>query len=477
MTQSHRASERVAESSGPSVAPPEIADIARLEEVVDRKSLSEICRSFFELFSIPIRIFSSDGNLLADVHEERHICRYVNSINAGRGACAAVVGRVKNTVPTETSETGKRLTVLQTCFTGAEYHVVPVEYQGRLVGRAVFGPYLPGQLREVPESLLALDPSLDPEKARVALTEMPRVRAETLGRIVDHLQRIVQMVLFAGHKAHLTSQMHVASVRESFRELTEKNAHLQQAYDQLQELDRLKSNFLATVSHELRTPLTAIIGYSDMLASGVGGSLSGDQVEFVEIIRRKGDQLLSLISAILDANKLEQGSLAIIAEPLDSAEMVRDLEATMAPFAQKKGIATQIILEDALPKIAADSVRLKQVLQNLAENAIKFTPRNGVVTFAARVVESEGADALFSLPERFVEFVIEDTGIGIPLEEHEKIFAAFYQVEGGTTRVHGGTGLGLSIVKQIVELHHGSIRVESEVGKGSRFYVRIPEAP
>ncbi|MBC7171720.1 MAG: PocR ligand-binding domain-containing protein, partial [Polyangiaceae bacterium] len=281
-----------------------LGDISRLEDVVDREALSQVCRSFHGLFGLSIRVLSQEGTLLADVHEERHICRYVNTLFAGRSACTATVCAVKAVDPVDG-------TVLHPCFTGARYRIVPITYQGRRVGRFVVGPYLPAELREVPRSLLAIDPEIDQNEARTHLAQMPRVRAETAERIAAHLRGIVDLLLFSSHRAHLMSEMHVASVRESYRELAEKTAKLQAAYNRLKELDRLKSNFLATVSHELRTPLTSIIGYSEMLETGIAGELEGEQLDFVRTIHEKGDHLLELITSLLDLGRLEQGTMKI----------------------------------------------------------------------------------------------------------------------------------------------------------------------
>jgi signal transduction histidine kinase len=453
----------------------ELAEVARLEDIVDRRALSEVCRSFFELFSISLRVFSRDGTLLADAHEEREICRYVNSLPGGRKSCSSIVGDVKRLDPEDGA-------VVHPCFTGAEYRIVPIVYQGRRLGRFVVGPYVPAERREVPKSLLVIDNRLDPERARAALSEMPRVRQETVDRIGAHLSRVLDLILFSGHRAFLTSNMHVASVRESFRELAEKNQRLQEAFDRLQELDRLKSNFLATVSHELRTPLTSIIGYSDMLASGIAGDMNAEQQEFVETIRSKGDHLLALITSLLDLNKLEQGSMRLHREQMDPRALVLDLKKTVAPSAQKKGVNLVLEMDEALPPIFVDPVRIRQVLFNITENALKFTPVGGTVRFVARSVEDSdvGDDpfgaVLLAVPTRKVEIGIIDSGIGIPKEEHDKIFDAFYQVDGGSTREHGGTGLGLSIVKRIVEAHGGRIRVESDPGQGAAFWVTLPEA-
>lgn len=451
-----------------------LGEVARLEDVVDRRALAEVCRSFFELFSVPVRVFSRDGGLLADAHEEQEICRYVNQLGGGRRACASLVSEIKQLDPEEGALT-------HPCFTGAEYRIVPVVYQGRRLGRFVVGPYVPAERREVPRSLLVLDARLDAQRAREALQEMPRVRAETIQRIGEHLARVLDVILFSGHRAYLTSHMHLASVKESFREIVEKNAQLQEAVDRLRELDRLKSNFLATVSHELRTPLTSIIGYSDMLSAGIGGELTAEQAEFVEVIHGKGEHLLALITSLLDMNKLEQGAMRLARETLSLRALLEDLAKTLAPAAAKKGVRLSVEVAADAGDVSVDPVRIKQVLFNLAENALKFSPRGGGVRFTGRVTEASAPDndglgaVLFAMPRRAVEIGVSDSGIGIPPEEHAKIFDAFYQVDGSSTREHGGTGLGLSIAKRIVEAHGGTIRVESEVGRGASFFVTLPD--
>lgn len=450
----------------------DLGDVARLEDIVDRAALGEVCRSFFELFALPIRVFSRDGTLLADVHEARAICRYVNSLGQGKPACSAVVSSVKSLVPSGDP-------VVHACFTGAVYRVVPIDYQGRRLGRFVIGPYLPAELREVPRSLLVLDEALDQERARQALSEMPRVREETAERLTTHLSRVIDLILFSGHRAFLTSEMHVASVRESYRELAEKTEKLQRAYDELKELDRLKSNFLATVSHELRTPLTSILGYSDMLATGIAGPLNEEQQEFVETIRSKGDHLLALITSLLDMNRLERGHMSIERTAIDPAALAREVQATLAPQAAKKRVTIDVSVEGPLPPVSADPTRIRQVLLNLVENAVKFSPAGSRVTISLRSIELEddgdGMGLVLMAPHAALEVAVSDEGPGIPEAERERIFDAFYQIDGSSTREHGGTGLGLSIVKRLVEAHGGEVRVESTLGRGSTFRFTLPD--
>jgi two-component system, NarL family, sensor histidine kinase BarA len=467
--------------SDPNTADLHHGEITDLEDLIDRDSLREVCRSFFDLFGLSIRVFSLRGALLASVHEERSVCRYANSFPEGRRACIATVGAVQALIP-------KAQTVVHPCFTGALYHVVPLLYDGRSLGRIVLGPFVAAELDEPPATLLQIDPGVERERARLAIREMPRVRADTAARIAAHLRGVLDLILFSGHRAHLTSAMHLASVRENYRELAEKNARLQEAYDRLQELDRLKSNFLATVSHELRTPLTSIIGYSEMLQAGVAGDLQGEQAQFVETIRSKGELLLGLITSLLDLNKLERGQLTITTQSVDPRALLLDVQGSYAAAADKKHIVLQTECPTDIPQLRADPLHVRQVLMNLVGNAIKFTPAGGRVKLEARAselallgsdLEDEGGfgAALMLAPEPAIEFRVEDSGIGMTPDECQKIFEAFYQVDGSSTREYGGAGLGLAIAKSLVEAHHGVLRVESTPGQGSVFVVILPVVP
>jgi signal transduction histidine kinase len=275
--------------------------------------------------------------------------------------------------------------------------------------------------------------------------------------------------------------MHLASVRESFRELEDKNDKLQTAFDRLKELDRLKSNFLATVSHELRTPLTSIIGYSEMLVEGLAGEMTSEQREFVQTIRDKGEQLLQLIKGLLDLSKLESGTMSLRKSQTDILTALRDVAQTMNPTARKKEVDIVVDVENGLPLIWADAERLRQVFLNLTENAIKFTPPGGKVTLSARITaidaarpDDAGGVVILSARRTAVEFRVADTGIGIPEGERSRVFDAFYQVDSSSTREAGGTGLGLSIVRRLIDGHDGTVRIQDNTPKGTVFVVTIP---
>lgn len=417
-----------------------------LEDLVDRQALGEMTASFHKLFGLPIRIQSTGGATLAE--------------SGGEIADASLTGAF----------TG--------ASTGALYQVVPIEYDGRTIGRSVLGPYLPEDAAAAPAAQGEPAAQGDAPRSAEGLPRMARLRPERLGEIADHLRAVLDLILFSGHKSLLTSTMHVASIRESFRELSQKNAELQQAYERLKELDRLKSNFLATVSHELRTPLTSIMGYSEMLAEGIGGPLTGEQREFIETIRSKSEQLLGLIMSLLDLSKLESGTLIVHRSEVAVGPVLFEAASTIAPAAAKKGVELRIDAEGELPPVLGDGDRLRQVFINLVENAVKFTEPGGEVTLVARAVSDDADDlpglVLVAPLQQAVEIRVVDTGIGIPPAERLKVFDPFYQIDQSSTREHGGTGLGLSIVKRLVEAHGGTVRIEPNEPRGTVFVVKLP---
>jgi signal transduction histidine kinase len=294
---------------------------------------------------------------------------------------------------------------------------------------------------------------------------------------VDHLIVTMDLLLHARQRAYFASSMHMASIEESYSEVVRKNTALEEALARLKELDHLKSSFLATVSHELRTPLTSIIGYSEMLSEGMCGPLTKEQLEFVQTIRQKGDQLLQLILSLLDLSKLESGTMRMypIAVPIEA--VLNDAVTTIGPSAAKRGVRLAVKPGAPVPYIKADPDRLRQIFVNLADNAVKFTPKGGEVSLSAAVVEARGPEAgavLLAPLRRELEVRVSDTGVGIPHHERQRIFDAFYQVDQSSTREQGGAGLGLAIVKRLVEAHQGRIRVEDHEPQGTTFVVTLP---
>ncbi|MBI3536339.1 MAG: GAF domain-containing protein, partial [Chloroflexi bacterium] len=246
-----------------------------------------------------------------------------------------------------------------------------------------------------------------------------------------------------------------------YRDLKARAASLTKAYEELKELDHLKTEFTQNVSHELRTPLTFVKGYVELLRTNSLGALAPKAREAIEIVAEKTDALIHLVNEILTYQQVESGILHSRAVALDQLahQALRGARAS----AREARIELREEIAPRLPTVFGDTDRLSQVLDNLLSNAIKFSPNGGAVW--VRVREANGN----------VQVEVEDSGIGIPPDKLERVFDRFYQVDGTMTRRFGGTGLGLAIVKRIVELHRGKIWVESAEGKGSKFSFTLPK--
>ncbi len=318
-----------------------------------------------------------------------------------------------------------------------------------------------------------LGPEAEPRDVLVTGELVARVRAggERGAIAAAHLADVLGLVLHHAQARHLSAAAHEVTVYAAYQEVTAKNRRLMAAVDRLQEVDRLKSNFLATMSHELRTPLTSVIGYSEMLLEGLAGPLGGEQREYVATILAKADQLLGLITAVLDVSMLESGRGAVepVAVPLD--EIVGSVVAAFAPQAQKRAIQIGVQVEGIA--VLGDRRQLRQVLWQLVSNAVKFTPDHGQIDVEIR----PGPLAADGPPDSGCHLTVRDSGIGIAAEQLPHIFEPFFQVDQSSTRAFGGTGLGLALAKAYVEAQGGRIWVDSTPGLGSTFVVSLPCAP
>jgi signal transduction histidine kinase len=277
----------------------------------------------------------------------------------------------------------------------------------------------------------------------------------------DELEELAQEFNGMADELRRSHAMLEQRVEERTRDLSEALAHNAGLLRELELASENKSAFLAGMSHELRTPLNAVIGFSQVLKRRMAGELNARQAAYVEDIVESGEHLLALINDVLDLARVEAGRMELALEPVSIVDAI-DLALTMVrERAEQHSISLSSRIEPDLPKVEADRVRLRQVVLNLVTNAVKFTPDGGRVEVRAR--RASGNE---------VEVAVSDTGIGIPREERERIFEEFHRVtEAGAAE---GAGLGLPLTRRLIELHGGRISVESAVGAGSTFTVRLP---
>jgi signal transduction histidine kinase len=292
-------------------------------------------------------------------------------------------------------------------------------------------------------SLLAV-PVLREEVIAGGLVVWRRETGSFSTEIVNLLQTLATQSVLAIQNARL------------FREIEDKSREIEVA-------SRHKSQFLAGVSHELRTPLNGIIGFSEVLLDPSLEVSEEKRSRFLTHILNSGKHLLGLINDILDLSKVEAGRLELEIESAAIGDVLDAAESTMKPLAVKKAIDLRVKCDGRIPRIPMDAARIRQVVLNLVGNAVKFTPEGGRVWLRA--------DTLGEV----VRVEVGDTGPGIPIEDHERIFMEFEQARIGSARSKPeGTGLGLTLAKKLVEMHGGNIWVESKVGEGSRFYFTVP---
>ncbi len=249
-------------------------------------------------------------------------------------------------------------------------------------------------------------------------------------------------------------------------ELQQTNDQLALANTELIRATQLKDEFLATMSHELRTPLNAILGMSEILQEEIFGAVNKRQLKSLTTIETSGQHLLSLINDILDVSKISAGKIELDLLIVNVLHLCNSSIALIKQQAVAKEIGLDLQLPPDIGKIFVDERRIRQVLINLLSNAVKFTSQGGWIELCV----TRSAD------DDWIEFAVIDTGIGIANVDRHKLFKPFVQLDSKLSRQYEGTGLGLTLAQQIVELHHGSIRFESEVGKGSCFIVRLPQA-
>lgn len=264
-------------------------------------------------------------------------------------------------------------------------------------------------------------------------------------------------------KGVFASARDVTEQRRLREQIEQRNRELEIQNQRVQEANRLKSEFLANMSHELRTPLNSIIGFSEFLVTQQSHGFKPEQVEYLQDILNSGRHLLQLINDVLDLAKVESGKMELISEPFSPRQAVEEVCSVLKPLVEQKHLRLKTHTDHRLETVQLDQLRFKQILFNLLSNAVKFTDASGHIDIR---VAPQG-DRMFVLR-------VSDSGIGIPRIDLPKLFREFEQLDAGPGRRFQGSGLGLSLTRKLVQLHHGSIEVDSEVGKGTTFTILLP---
>ncbi|WP_342304160.1 PAS domain-containing sensor histidine kinase [Methanolobus sp. ZRKC5] len=278
-----------------------------------------------------------------------------------------------------------------------------------------------------------------------------------------------QTKIFAWHNILLKDEDgNIAGVLASGEDITDRrNAEEALVFAKLisDNAYRTKRQFLANVSHELRTPLNLIIGYSDLLYEEYAGPTNEGQKQYIDVIKQSGNRLLLLVNSMIELSAVEEGNKELEVKEFSIPAIIEDVKNSTLPMAKKKKINLEFKLEEDIKTINADENKIKTVLYNLISNAIKFTPESGDIKVSV------------SKDKQMLKASIKDTGIGMERYDMDKLFQPFSQIDSSLTRKFEGAGLGLIIVKEFVEMHGGSIQVESEINNGSNFTLMIPMFP
>lgn len=369
------------------------------------------------------------------------------------GSLSKAISEIGSQLGNKIEEISKEKDYLQTILKGMMEGVLVVDGRGRIL-----------MVNDALRRLLSLASDVSD---RMPL-EIIR-NAELEGAIRKAIQdgENVALELDLDKSGEKTIEVNVVSILTSNRKMAEDSEGIRGAIavfhdiTRLKQLERIRQDFVANVSHELRTPLTTIKGYAETL---LDGALKEDLAfQFVEVIKRHTDRLTKIVEDLLMLSKIETKEFQLKIEVISLPNFIDDVLDFVKEPAEKKKISLSRNAIPSLLAVQADRGYLEQILINLLDNAIKYTPEGGRVTVSA--VEKDSKD---------IQFLIEDNGIGIPKEDLSRIFERFYRVDKGRSKEMGGTGLGLSIVKHLVQAHGGRVWVESQPGKGSTFYFTLP---
>jgi len=344
-------------------------------------------------------------------------------------------------------------------------------------------------------SLFRAERQVDAAAVRVRLSHDAVDRSKILTRALDGVRQRLEGALAEAQAARAEARARAEQAEALAEELERQSEELQQQATELEVLNeelsdrtaeaegaraaaeranRAKSEFLATMSHELRTPINAVIGYAQLLSMGVSGEVSEAQRAQLQRIQSSSRHLLSLVNDVLDLAKVEAGEMTVEHRREDIESVVAEALSILEIEAEESGLRIRNRCGGSAAEYVGDRDRVRQILVNLLSNAIKFTEPGGRIELSVEGCTEAPSEARVAGPGPWTAITVEDTGIGLDPDEQARVFQAFVQADGGSTRRHGGPGLGLTISRQLARLMGGDLTLESEKGRGSRFTLWLP---
>ena len=442
---------RVAERTYVSKLTRELADKGRMLDAVDvdRLARGPLLTKMAHASGARLTLIAPDGSVIGDSEAD---ATQMENHRLRPEVAAALKGR-----------TGSDTRMSQTVHVNFLYVAIPVP-EGAL-RLAIPLREVDAQVREIRNQLLAA----------VAVAFLPaifiaalfaRYVSAKLAAIIDYAGRLARGEFNARLRGGGRDELGILSeqLNETGEKLQRMFEQLQHEHSELEKLERVRKDFVINVSHELRTPLASIQGYTETL---LDGAIHDDQhnVRFLTIIRQNAERLARLTGDLMTLSRLELKTTKFHFAAYYVNNLLADCVDSMRPMADKKHVRLVVVPAGESVEVFCDSESVHQIMSNLLDNALKYTPEGGLVEVSARTLPV--------VPE-MVEISVRDSGIGIPAEELPRLFERFYRVDKARSRELGGTGLGLAIVKHLVRAHQGAVRVESEVGRGSTFLFTLP---
>ncbi len=318
--------------------------------------------------------------------------------------------------------------------------------------------------RNLPETMVILTTAYGSEETAIKALRL-RVDDYIINKRPFDADEVREVVRRAVTEAHLRreNQRLQRELQSKNEELTQSYAKLQLAYEQLKELDKAKASFFSMVSHDLRHPIAVAKGYLELIQSGPT-AIDDETRGYIQVAEQEMRYIAEMVDDVLDLSRMDAGYYQVDCQPLPVSSLLQQARLAFRTQAAQRNISITVEPSENLPLVSADSLRMGQVLSNLIENALKFTPEGGQIVLSAKQVNVQ------------VQITVRDTGVGIEPGEHEKIFDRFYRIKRGEQVEDKGSGLGLAICREIVRLHGGRIWAESELGKGTAFHLTLKPA-